>query len=73
MKNIRGPMTIIVNVDLGLKSNLSDIKLTPEEQIIRLTDLLNNEDVGTSLYKIPINTPILNIENVKELDIGGIN
>jgi hypothetical protein len=73
MKNIRGPMTIIVNVDLGLKSNLSDIKLTPEEQIIRLTDLLNSEDVGTSLYKIPINTPILNIENVKELDSGGIN
>lgn len=70
MKNIRGPMAIIVNVDLGLKRNLAENNISSKDQIERLEEFLGM-DTGTSLYEIPKDTPILNINDVRELKIGG--
>lgn len=69
IKNIRGPMAILVNVDLGLKKNLSKIDITPKDMLERVKDVIINEEIGTSLYDVDA---VLNINDVKELDLGGI-
>jgi len=69
MKSIRGPMTILVDVDLGVKKQLPEIDISPEEMINRLQEELAKEELGTSLHEVP---NIIDVDDIKDFsELGG--
>jgi hypothetical protein len=63
MKNLRGPMVIFFDIDTGVRHSLPVIEISKEDQIKRVTELLKNKEIGTSLPVI--NGPTLNAREVK--------
>lgn len=47
LKNLHGPVVIVIDIDLGENKNIDKINLTTEERLERLTTFLSKE--GTSL------------------------
>ena len=69
MRSIRGPMAILVDVDLGIKKNLPEIELTPADMMERLHKELSREDSGSSLHEPG---PVLRVEDIKDFsELGG--
>lgn len=69
MVSLRGPMTILINVDLGLKKNLPDIDINPEDMVSRLTEKIKDIESDTSLFDP---ASVLNINDIKDFsELGG--
>ena len=63
IKNLRGPVVLFLDVDLGVRRNLPEVDVDKEEMRDKLTKFLQNKETGTSLYKIT--GPALNVNDVK--------
>jgi len=46
-----GPMVTLIDVEPGVNKNISDITFTKEQLRDRLFDFINNEELGTSIFK----------------------
>lgn len=68
MKNLRGPVVLFFDIETGIKKNLPDINIKPQELKLRLMEFAKNIEAGTSLYKHE--GPVLNVNDVRT---GGIS
>jgi hypothetical protein len=66
MEKIRGPLAILVKVDIGVNKNLKDIPLSEVELKNRLISLVANNEIGTSLYNSPVNLANIEVKNKEE-------
>jgi hypothetical protein len=51
--NLVGPVSILIEVDKGLKSGLKEVSISNKDNVKRISDLIKNEEIGTSLYVPP--------------------
>lgn len=63
MNNLRGPASILINVDPGTKKNLPDIEVSSVDLKNRFFEFVRNIEVGTSSRSIA--GPILRIDDIK--------
>lgn len=53
VKTIRGPLVIFINIDVGIKKKINDIKYTKVELKNRICSFINKKEDGTSLFIPP--------------------
>lgn len=69
MDFLRGPMVILIDVDLGIKKGLSNIDLAPKDMLSRLQKELSKEDLVAEPQEP---NHILRLEDIKDFsELGG--